>query len=141
MNQVDVIFHAVNFGLIILATLVQLIIYPSFHYYEKAKLLANHGDYAKKITTVVMPMMLFQLVAAAYLLYTQMDWQTILYAVMVLGTWGVTFFQAIPLHEKVARDQQLTESINGLVRVNLYRTILWYAAFIWALYLELALRF
>ncbi|MEO1009857.1 MAG: hypothetical protein AAFX53_01035 [Bacteroidota bacterium] len=51
-----------DFGLVVLIWSVQLIIYPSFQFYNPIELLLWHGIYVHRITYVVLPLMVGQLV-------------------------------------------------------------------------------
>ena len=51
-----------DFGLLVLIWLVQLVIYPSFLYYEQDNLKRWHEKYTQKITYVVLPLMMGQLI-------------------------------------------------------------------------------
>jgi hypothetical protein len=53
---------AVSWGLTILIWLVQLIIYPGFHRVPREDFVLYHRWYALRISMIVMPLMLFELV-------------------------------------------------------------------------------
>lgn len=56
------LFLIVNSGLAILIWIVQLIVYPSFLFYNKENLVQWHNIYTKRIAILVVPLMLIQLV-------------------------------------------------------------------------------
>ena len=48
----------VDAGFIVLIWAVQLVIYPSFKFYSNANLLKWHRLYTKRVTVIVLPLML-----------------------------------------------------------------------------------
>ena len=71
MNFFDLLQLLVDFGLVVLIWIVQLIIYPSFLYYNSNTLSKWHKTYTGRITTIVAPLMIAQIAIAAYLLLTK----------------------------------------------------------------------
>ena len=63
----------VDFGLLVLIWIVQLIIYPSFLYYKSKNLMVWHQKYTERIAVIVLPLMLMQLAIAIYLVFCQFD--------------------------------------------------------------------
>ncbi|MBC8155137.1 MAG: hypothetical protein H7Z72_19785 [Bacteroidetes bacterium] len=115
----------VDFGLVVLIWLVQLIIYPGFAYYSPADLAIWHPKYTSLITFVVGPLMLAQVAATGLSLTSQFSWLTLIVAVLVVVVWWSTAFQAIPLHNRIDAGIDLPRTIADLVRVNWPRTIIW----------------
>jgi len=114
-----------DFGLLILIWLVQLIIYPSFTYMDKKDLHRWHPTYTKMITVVVMPLMLVQLFTTFYLSFSDFNWLLLIQCILIVLLWASTFFQAIPLHNKIENGQNIQKSAVALVHVNWKRTIMW----------------
>lgn len=119
-----------DFGLVILIWMTQLIVYPSFTYMNSSDLLQWHPKYTQMITLIVMPLMLIQLATTAYQTYSQFNGSNSIQLVLVLIIWLSTFFQAVPLHNKIAAGLDLATVSYQLVRVNWLRTILWSVLFI-----------
>ncbi len=117
-----------DFGLLVLIWLVQLVIYPSFNYYRTKDLKVWHKFYTKRITIVVLPLMLSQLILSFTLLFIS-NWSSyhILDIGLVLLTWILTFAIFVPLHHKIDKSQNISESVYKLVKVNWIRTFLWSA--------------
>lgn len=115
----------IDFGLVILIWLVQLIIYPGFAYYSADDLALWHPKYTGLITLVVGPLMLAQVVATGLSLVSQFSWLTFVVAVLVAVLWWSTAAQAIPLHNRIDAGVDLPQTIARLVRVNWLRTVLW----------------
>ncbi|RRO17187.1 hypothetical protein [Flavobacteriaceae bacterium 14752] len=124
-----------DIGLLVLIWLVQLVIYPSFKYYKTIDLKVWHRFYTKRITIVVLPLMLSQLVLSITLLFIS-NWSTyhILDICLVLLTWVLTFAIFVPLHQKIDKSQNISESVYKLVKYNWIRTFLWSAIAIFSLY-------
>ena len=105
--------------------LVQLVIYPAFLHFQRAGFRVWHQAYTKQVTLVVMPIMLGQLAAYAYLLLSDQYWQLVVNMVLILLAWAVTFFRAVPLHGLLDREEDHLPLSAQLVSVNWWRTILW----------------
>lgn len=119
----------IDFGLVVLIWLVQLIIYPGFAYYSPDDLAIWHPKYTNLITLVVGPLMLAQVVATGGSLLGQFSGLTLIVAVLVGVVWWSTAFQAIPLHNRIDAGVDLPQTIAQLVRVNWLRTWLWTVIF------------
>ena len=63
--------HIVDFGLVVLIWLVQLIIYPSFSYTAKDELQTWHQRYVARITVVVGPLMLLQVLIVSMQVFVE----------------------------------------------------------------------
>ena len=124
----------VDFGLVILIWMVQLIVYPSFLYYDAKALIIWHTKYTPRITSVVAPLMLAQLGLSIYGLYQGITLSAIIYALLVTSMWLMTFRIFIPLHEKIQHGFATTEVLQKLVRINWYRTAVWTALFLISLF-------
>ena len=114
----------VDFGLVVLTWLVQLVIYPSFLYYQKTDLDRWHPIYTKGITWVVLPLMVTQLFVSIYQCSISPDMYSIIYLLFVSTTWLVTFIWAVPLHSAIENDST-PDILKRLVQVHTYRTVLW----------------
>ncbi|MEM7574752.1 MAG: hypothetical protein AAF433_17740 [Bacteroidota bacterium] len=128
---------AVSWALFGLIWLVQLVHYPSFRYIGDFQ--AFHGHHTSSISLIVGPLMLAELAISVYLAWSSsFQWQWLLPLLMVLLIWANTFFQAVPLHEKLAQQAvvgadstAMQEQIEALIRVNWPRTILWTLKALW----------
>ncbi len=120
----------VDFGLVILIWMTQLIVYPSFEYYQEADLKQWHKIYTSNITLLVLPLMALQAFFCVYRLMFSFDWIGLIVFSMVIGAWINTFFYAVPLHGKITKGKDVLQSARSLIRVNWYRTILWTMVFI-----------
>lgn len=124
----------IDFGLVILIWMTQLVVYPSFTYFSEADLLSWHQKYTSAISIIVMPLMLAQVAAHGYFMYAQLDLWKVLAAVLIGLIWINTFMFAVPLHHKIGSGQEMMEAAQGLVRVNWPRTFLWSMVFLIDLY-------
>lgn len=123
-----------DFGLVVLIWLVQLIIYPSFEFVDRKQLEYWHGRYTSLIAVVVVPLMLGQVLVVGLQVMQRgsvLDWTS---AGLVAAVWLVTFVRAVPLHERIGRGSNPEEDVPALVRWNWPRTALWTLIFIvgWA---------
>lgn len=120
----------VDFGLVVLIWMIQLVVYPSFTYYAEADLVNWHTKYTTAISIIVMPLMLSQVGLHGLGLMNDFNWLKLICAVLIGLTWVNTFFFAVPLHNQIAANQNVLEAAHGLVRVNWYRTGLWSLVFL-----------
>lgn len=121
---------AVDFGLVVLIWIVQLIIYPSFRYYTPADLAVWHPKYTNLITLIVGPLMLAQVALVGWELLNRFSWLTLASAVLVGLMWASTAFQAVPIHNAIAAGDSSPETLARLVSVNWVRTVGWTIIFV-----------
>lgn len=117
-------------GLFVLIWMVQLVVYPSFSFYNSNNLKRWHDKYTKQITFIVMPLMLGQLATVGVQLWQNVTWYTVLSGVLVLLLWGSTFLKFVPLHNRIATGDFDERTLNDLVRFNWGRTVLWSVLFL-----------
>ena len=122
---IDILKSIIDFGLVILIWLVQLVIYPSFRYFPKDGLLIWHQQYTRKITFVVMPLMLLQVALLGLQFYQNFTPLLVLNACLVLAVWLLTFGFFVPLHTCISTGQFTTKDLYNLVVKNWWRTGLW----------------
>ncbi|MEM7103357.1 MAG: hypothetical protein AAF502_09530 [Bacteroidota bacterium] len=124
----------VDFGLVVLIWIVQLVIYPGFRYYAKADLVRWHQIYTGRITLVVFPLMFVQLIIGAIQVWQGFDFLMLAEFVIILSLWGMTMVVFVPLHNKIASNEFENATLNSLISKNLVRTILWTFLFLVSLY-------
>lgn len=117
-------------GLLVLIWLVQLVIYPSFKFYEKENLLKWHKQYTTGISCVVIPLMFGQLITAILQCIDRQDFYTIGSMILIVFVWVITFTQFVPIHNKIADAQTDKTLLIRLVQRNWYRTALWSIIFL-----------
>lgn len=127
MNNIQL---CIDFGLLVLIWIVQLVIYPSFKYYSTNNLKKWHKIYTNKIAIVVAPLMLTQLLFAAVQVFTALNFYSIFYAAGVLFLWGITFKLFVPLHFSINTNEYKYGTLKKLVLLNWIRTIVWTLIFI-----------
>ena len=86
----------VDSGLLVLVWLVQLVIYPGFRYYSEADMKRWHKAYSTRMTIIVLPLMVSQLLVYAYLNIKDVSIPSITALLLVISTWIVTFWLAVP---------------------------------------------
>ena len=115
----------VDFGLLILIWLVQLIIYPSFAHVREDVFIKWHNQYTGLISLFVAPLMLGQSVLCAGLLLLAGRPLDLFQVVMVLIVWLSTIFLSVPCHSRMHKIGYEPATIQRLVRTNWIRTIAW----------------
>ena len=122
---------SIDFGLVILIWMTQLIVYPSFTYFQPADLEKWHIKYTPKITLIVAPLMFGQVGILLWQFFYAFNWSVVASGVLVATVWINTFFYAVPLHEQITKKEDMLPSARKLVKVNWYRTAVW--TIVWVL--------
>ena len=120
----------VDFGLLILIWIVQLIIYPSFSHFSKEDLVEWHRKYTALMGFIVVPLMLSELGIYLVTLFTKPTLWNIVGMVLVIAIWVMTFVQFVPMHNAISKGQVDENLLEKLVKTNWGRTLLWSILFI-----------
>ena len=127
--MLELIYLYSNLMLIGLIWIVQIVHYPSFLYVEKTKYFDFQDFHMKRISYIVVPLMLTELLSALALIpkNTNLEVRGILFwisFILMAFIWIWTFFINVPLHSKLTHsfDDKL---IHALIRSNWPRTIAW----------------
>ena len=104
---------------------IQIVHYPSFHYIDKLSFTNFHNFHERRISIIVMPLMLIELTTSIALYINNMS--SIVFALnllIVVMIWCSTFFVQVPIHSILSqkKDKKLIEK---LVNTNWIRTFLW----------------
>ena len=104
---------------------IQIVHYPSFHYIDKISFTNFHHFHERRISIIVMPLMLIELTTSTVLYINNMS--SIVFALnllIVVLIWCSTFFVQVPIHSilSMKKDKKLIEK---LVNTNWIRTFLW----------------
>ena len=116
----------IDSGLFVLIVIVQIIIYPSFVYYERENLLKWHKIYTKKIALIVLPLMLSQLTISLIQVYLVATITSITYVLLVLFLWIVTLLKFAPMHTEISKGNFNRKFLNKLIYLNWMRTTAWF---------------
>jgi len=108
----------------VLIWLVQIIIYPGFHKVPSEDFRKYHDWYIKRITVIVLPLMIGEVAAVALWFATVPSMAVGTAAVLVALVWAATFLLQVPIHRLLRKGKQ-TKLINRLVATNWIRTIAW----------------
>lgn len=121
-----------NFALAVYLTgviwTVQLVHYPSFAQAARDTFEAFHRQHSSRISWVVLAPMVLELALAGWLAWAGPElgaarwWQLAL----VVFIWAATFLISVPFHNRLAQGYDYV-AIDGLVRTNWLRTLLWTA--------------
>ena len=119
-----------DFGLCILIWVVQLIVYPSFAFYNNTQLLKWHKTYTKAIALIVIPLMLGQLGIAIYQVFLAQNIYTLVSIVFVVFLWGITLLKFAPMHQQISEGNTQIQLLKTLVQMNWIRTMIWTLLFV-----------
>lgn len=125
--QLPVWRHVIDFGLVVLIWLVQLIIYPSFRHVDPAQLQAWHKRYVGRIGSIVGPLMMTQVIVVSVQCTVALNFANALSIICVGLCWLSSFALSIPCHRKIEQGQGTAEVLDRLVGTNWPRTVLWTA--------------
>ena len=104
---------------------IQIVHYPSFHYIDKLSFTNFHNFHERRISIIVMPLMLIELITSIALYINNM-W-SIIFALnlLIVGLiWCSTFFVQVPIHN-ILSEKKDKNLIEKLVNTNWIRTFLW----------------
>lgn len=122
-----------DFGLLVLIWMVQLIIYPSFNYFEKDNLIRWHHKYTVRIGIVVMPLMIGQIAMSLMRVFTANTFCSVIDLTFVAGVWLSTFLQFVPMHNSISGGQIDARLVNKLIFSNWIRVFFWTSLFLFNL--------
>ena len=123
-----------DFGLCILIWMVQLIVYPSFAFYNNTQLLKWHKTYTKAIALIVIPLMLGQLGIVIYQVFLAQNTFTLISIVLVVLLWCITLLKFAPMHQQISKGNTQIHLLKTLVQMNWIRTIIWTLLFVLSTY-------
>lgn len=127
-NQLLLLNFALSAYLTGLIWTVQLAHYPGFAYVAPDKFAAFHQHHSRSISWVVLAPMVLELGLAAWLAWQGRSalgaavWWAL---ALVLLIWVATFLVSVPFHNRLAAEGYHYITIDGLVRTNWLRTLLW----------------
>jgi hypothetical protein len=130
----DTLSLSFDAGLLVLIWMVQLIVYPSFLYYERNNLIIWHQKYTGLITMIVAPLMFGQLGSSIYALIDDLHSIAIVKLVLIFLVWLSTFLYFAPTHGKISKDDFSERTLQELVKRNWFRTITWTLVFVLAFF-------
>jgi len=105
--------------------IVQLLHYPAFAAIEASTFPKFHQMHSQRISFIVAPVMLFELVTGGLLLiYPPREPLVIISFVLLIVIWICTFTISVPLHNQLGTQKDL-DKIKKLILTNWPRTILW----------------
>ena len=119
-----------DFGLVVLIWMTQLVVYPSFTHFSETDLIGWHIKYTTAITYLVMPLMVAQLSIHSWALIQNFSWMEVVIMVLIGLAWVNTFLFAVPLHRRIDKKEEVMEAAEALVKVNWYRTAIWTIVFL-----------
>ena len=105
---------------------IQLVHYPFFHRLEKEKFNLHMDEHRKKISFIVLPVMLIELVTSVGLVLMESSFRgaLVIGLLMLIFIWFSTALLQVPSHNKLASGYSKKEA-DKLVKFNWIRTILW----------------
>lgn len=107
---------------------IQIVHYPSFHYVTPERFAHFEAFHQRRISMVVVPLMLMELVTSLGLLWYRPDGLPVLWSVfgvvLVVLIWATTFTLQVPLHNRLSEGYD-KQAITALVTGNWLRTLIW----------------
>ena len=103
---------------------IQLVHYPSFHYVNMVVYTKFQKFHMARISFIVMPLMILELVTALMLLAYSQNIYFIANLLMLGLTWLSTALLSVPCHSRLEKAYSY-EDVDKLVKTNWPRTLLW----------------
>lgn len=119
-----------DFGMVVILWLVQLVIYPSFLSCDETRLVAWHRRYTSRVAWVIIPVMFTQLPVVAWLSWQYPHPANFCALLALLACWILTFAVSVPLHRSIDAGDTTVRTRERLILTNWPRTILWSVAFL-----------
>ena len=114
---------------------IQLVTYPALMLVGKTEFARYHAAHTRGMGWVVGAPMVAELALASWLAWTAYAAWGVGAALgqlaLVLVVWAVTFFIAVPFHNRLEADGYNYIALDGLVRTNWLRTLAWTARAGW----------
>ena len=127
---IELVGHLLDFGMVVLLWLVQLVIYPSFLKIRADALQDWHRTYTTRAGFIIIPMLFGQLGIWIYRCVQTPSLATGLGLALVSACWILTFFVTVPLHQKIEQGEGSEAVLQKLVHTNWPRTFCWSAVFV-----------
>lgn len=118
------LYDSINTGLLVLIWLVQIIIYPSMHGWEKSAFTELHRSYSLRISLIVGPLILAQSVCAVQQLIKTPDLISIGQFLLIASVLAATALISVPLHRRLSSGYRFRE-LDRLIQTNWLRTVGW----------------
>ena len=128
--SISILRLLVDFGLLVLIWVIQLIVYPSFLYYKKENLITWHRKYTSLVGYIVAPLMVLQLGLSIYQISNAVTPYNIISVMMISTIWIITFLQFVPIHNNISNGSTSEKMLLSLVKKNWMRTFLWSLLFV-----------
>lgn len=113
---------------------IQLVHYPSFHYVNMVVYTKFQKFHMSRISFIVMPVMIFEIVSAMLLLVYSSTWLYVLNMLLLFMIWLSTALLSVPCHARLEKAYSF-EDVDKLVKTNWPRTLLWSLRLILLFYL------
>lgn len=136
-EHLQIVRTLLDFGIVIVVWLAQVIMYPCLAHIEKNDFVAWHKAYCTRISFFVVPLLCGQAVTVGVLIYLDPDMRNTLSAMIILLCWLSTFGLSVPCHNQLQEAGKDLSVIRKLVWTNLIRTLLWSIVFmigVWKLF-------
>ena len=121
MKEALLIINAILIGVILVT---QIVSYPLFLNVKSLDFSSYHKTYTKKISIVVLPLMLAELFITVYILFSNPSTTHIFSALILLFIWLSTFFIQVPIHNIISKSKD-NRILRKLIASNWLRTLLW----------------
>jgi len=108
-----------------LILITQIVNYPLFLKVNFSNLETYHSDYVKRISLIVMPFMMLELLVALLLLIYLESLQSIFSIILLIAIFLSTYFIQVPIHSKITNNTN-TLILKKLINTNWLRTIPWF---------------
>lgn len=115
-----------TFSLTGLIWLVQRVHYPAYNFIARDSFADYQRFHMKRISTVVMPLMLLEIISALALVSLTSENLFLWNLVGIILTWLSTFTLSVPAHKKLLQEKN-EKCIRFLILSNWPRTLLWSA--------------
>lgn len=122
IDLVKVLINAALFGQ---AWLIQVVVFPGFLYYSEENWKVWQRHLAMRMTIVMIPLMLAQIITYTSTLITGITTSDILSLVLIIVGVAVTFYIGLPWHERSQAAEDSMELRKSAQKIIWIRTLAW----------------
>ena len=122
MTLANIIVNSILLGLILVT---QIVNYPLFLKVSSANFFDYHRYYKKRISIIVVPLMITELVLSGVMLFLLPNITHTIIFLFIIIIWLSTFLIQVPIHNSLINNFN-TNQIKHLILSNWIRTIFWF---------------
>lgn len=115
---------SLSVAMLTLILLIQVVHYPSFHFYDEIQFSKGMREHQRRISWLVIPLMLTEGLVALLMVLSDFSLTHSLSLLLVFIIWTITYTMQVPIHNKLSLGKT-DEIIERLITGNIWRVVAW----------------